>query len=200
MDKFLYFIGGIMNQRVRIIAEIAVFVALAFVIELLFSVIPGMQQGGRISISLLPIIVIAWRRGVFPGVIAGLVFAWLNSMLDGFNQGWFITFESFVISMLLDYVLAFALVGFAGLVRVKGTDNIVFFGIAIFIGYFIRFSMHFISGIVVFGIYAPDGQSPWIYSLIYNGTYMLPSLVLALIAGLGLYYRVGYIINNTETL
>lgn len=178
-----------MNKRVRIIAEIAIMVALAVVLEVVFSFLPAMPQGGRLSISLLPIIILAWRRGVMPGIVAGLVFAWLNALLDGFNQTWVTTFEAYLTSMFLDYVFAFALVGLTGLVKKLSVDNVYTFGVAIFVGYFIRFLMHLISGAVVYGIYAPEGQSPWLYSFIYNGSYILPSFLFALAVGVGIYLR-----------
>jgi thiamine transporter len=38
--------------------------------------------------------------------------------------------------------------------------------------------MHFLSGVLIFGSYAPEGQSAAVYSLIYNGSYMLPEMIL----------------------
>jgi len=42
-----------------------------------------------------------------------------------------------------------------------------------------RFLSHFISGVVFFAMYAPEGMSPIVYSAIYNGSYMLPELVIS---------------------
>ena len=42
-----------------------------------------------------------------------------------------------------------------------------------------RFLSHFISGVVFFGMYAPEGMSPIVYSAVYNGSYMLPEMVIS---------------------
>ena len=42
-----------------------------------------------------------------------------------------------------------------------------------------RFLSHFLSGVVFFGMYAPEGMSPVVYSAVYNGSYMLPELVIS---------------------
>ena len=49
------------------------------------------------------------------------------------------------------------------------------------IGGLLRFLIHFIGGIVFFGSYAPEGQPVWLYSLVYNASYMIPSIILSAI-------------------
>ena len=178
-----------MNERTRIMAETAIMIAMAFVLEVVFTAFPNMPFGGRISLSLLPIIVLSWRRGIVPGMIAGVLFSGLNMLLDGFSPAaWSITWQVFVAAMILDYFFAFGLVGLAGIVKKPLGDNVYVFGLAIFVGAALRFLMHFLSGIVLWSHFAPVGQSPAMYSLIYNGTYMLPTLIFLLIVGVGLYF------------
>ena len=45
-----------------------------------------------------------------------------------------------------------------------------------------RFLCHYITGVVIWGQWAPDGMGKYLYSLLYNGGYMLPELVLTLAA------------------
>ncbi len=74
--------------------------------------------------------------------------------------------------MLLDYPLAFGMLGLAGFFQ-----NRPFLGVNI--GIVGRFLAHFISGIVFFASYA-EGMHPWVYSAIYNGSYLLPELVISI--------------------
>jgi thiamine transporter len=192
-----------MNNSTKVIAEVAIMIALAFIIELIFIFIPGMLQGGRISISLLPILVLSWRRGIIPGMISGLLFSLMNMfLLDGYNPalllGWGLTMQDFYASVALDYILAFSLVGLAGLVRKLSDPSLTSFALTIIVGYTIRFLMHFLSGIIIFGSFAGE-QNVWIYSIVYNGTYMLPSLLLATIVGIALYKRVILQLDNQLT-
>ena len=166
-------------MRTAQLVEIAILVAMAFVLEFAFSFLPAMPQGGRVSISILPIVVIAWRNGPLAGVIGGVVYGLLNLMLDGVLYHWG--------SFFLDYTIAFGVIGLSGFVRRLGLNNVVGFGFAIFVGYFLRFFSHVLSGVLLFGEYAGD-QNVWIYSMVYNGTYLLPAFILTLIVGVIVYF------------
>ena len=171
-----------MLKSTRVLVEVAILVTLAFVIEFGFSFFPAMPQGGRVSLSLLPLIIIAWRHGVVPGIIGGVVYSILNLMLDGFvlyHWG----------SFFLDYLFAFGLIGLAGYVKIV-KDDVVFFVVAIFTGFFLRFISHVLSGAILFGEYAPDGQNEWIYSIVYNSTYLLPALVLTVLVGIPVFFAI----------
>jgi len=187
-----------MNNKIQVMVETAIMIALAFIIEIVFTSIPGMPQGGRISLSMLPIIVLSWRRGIVPGVIAGVLFSGLNMLLDGFSPAaWGITYKAFLASMFLDYLLAFGLVGMAGLGKKLFGDTLIGFGFGIFIAATSRFVMHVLSGAIIFSEYAGD-QNPWLYSIIYNGTYMLPTFILLLVVGIGVYLPLKSFQQNTE--
>ncbi len=74
--------------------------------------------------------------------------------------------------VLLDYPIAFGALGLAGFFR-----NRPFLGVNV--GIAGRFVAHFVSGIIFFATYAPEGMSPIVYSAIYNGSYLLPELVIS---------------------
>ena len=176
-------------RSTRVLVEIAILVAMAFVLEFAFSFFPAMPQGGRISLSLLPIIVVSWRNGVVAGMIAGVVYSILNLMLDGFVlYHW--------ASLFLDYIIAFGLVGLAGIVRKPFGDKPYVFVAAIVLGFLLRFASHVVSGAVLFAEYAPSGDNPWVYSIIYNSTYLLPALILTAIVGLGVYFPLRQLDNE----
>lgn len=179
-------------SRTRVLVEIAILVAMAFVLEFTFSFLPKMPQGGRIGISMIPLIVIAWRHGVGAGVIGGVVFGILNLMLDGVLYHW--------ASFFFDYTIAFGVIGLVGIVRKISGDNVFGFAMAIVFAFILRFFSHFLSGVLLFGSWAPEGQSVFAYSAIYNGTYLLPALVLSLFVGIGVYFPLKMIESNEREL
>lgn len=156
----------------KIFAEIIVLVALAAVLGFIshnLSIL-RLPQGGSINLGMVPIFWLALRRGWKIGFFAGAVFGIVD-----------MTFEPFIVhpvQFILDYPLAFAVLGFSGFFR--GYPVV---GVAI--GGFGRFICHFISGIVYFSDYAPVGMSPVVYSASYNGVYLIPSiLICAIIIGI----------------
>ena len=86
-----------------------------------------------------------------------------------------------IVSLLFDYPIAFAGLGLAGLNR----KNYFTISVGIFLGILVRYLSHVISGAIVFYEYAGT-QNPWIYSLVYNSTYLIPELVISVVV-IGLY-------------
>jgi thiamine transporter len=149
----------------RTIAIGALSVALAFILSSL--TLFKMPQGGSLTpASMFPILAYAWAFGPAPGIVAGIVYGCMQL----FQNPQIVHPVQFA----LDYILPFAFLGFAGFFKKNLT-------IAILIGCFARFLSHYISGIVFWGMYAPEGQPVWIYSMLYNGSYMLPETILCVI-------------------
>lgn len=155
-----------MNRlNTRLIAEIGLTLALGIVLHM----IPLYQlpQGGRITPgSLVPIFILSIRRGPKIGMLAGGILGLLVYLIEPF----------FVhpIQFILDYPLAFSLLGLSGMV-----PNIPVLGIIL--GMIGRLLSHIISGVVYFSSYAPQGINPWIYSITYNASVILPDAILALV-------------------
>ena len=84
---------------------------------------------------------------------------------------------------MLDYVLAFTVLGAANLfAAIFKKFKVVGYAVgAVAVG-ILRFLCSFVSGIVLWGEYAPEGTPVWIYSLLYNGSYMLPNTVISVVA------------------
>ncbi|MBM3450052.1 MAG: energy-coupled thiamine transporter ThiT [Armatimonadetes bacterium] len=142
-------------------AEIAVAVALSVVLGLVR--IYHLPQGGSITAgSMVPIFLVAMRWGGRRGLVAG--------MLTGFAN--FLLAPTFVhpLQFLLDYPIAFAALGLAGFTGNRPALGVVVGGAA-------RLFCHFLSGVVFFAAYAPKGTSPYLYSAVYNSSYMLPEIV-----------------------
>ena len=169
------------HLRTRMLCEGALMVALAQILGYLK--LAEAPNGGSITFAMFPIILFAVRWGLRPGLMAGFLFGLLQLIFDGaYAWGWQ--------SMLLDYLVAFPPLGLAGLF--KGKKWGIFAGTVV--GSFVRFIVHFISGITIYAIAAPTElfemtfTSPWMYSLAYNGSYMLIDMALCL-AIFGLLYR-----------
>ena len=153
------------KSQTKIIAEIVVAVALAYVLNLI--VVFRLPQGGSVTaVSMAPILWLALRRGPKIGVFGGVVFG----LVDMFPQ----PFIVHPVQFLLDYPLAFGALGLAGFFRGHPILGVV-------VGIVGRFISHFISGIVFFATYAPAGMNPAVYSAIYNGSYLIVELVLSVI-------------------
>ena len=162
------------HLRIRALCEGAILVALSFILS--FVKLYELPNGGSLTPAMLPVLLYALRWGTCKGLIAGFAFGLLQLLFDGaYAWGWQ--------SMLLDYLLAFTPLGLAGLFKGKAWG--VFPGTAV--GCAGRFIVHYISGITVYRIIAPtevpglgvyDNAS--LYSLVYNGSYMLPNMLLAM--------------------
>ena len=143
-----------------------------------------MPYGGSVTLaSMLPILILSYRHGVGIGLAGGLVNAVIQQLLGLKYLSYFTTWQSVVALIMLDYIVAFTLVGLGGLWRniVKKQSTSLCLG-AITVGT-LRYICHVIAGATVWvGLSIPDSAA-LIYSLGYNATYMLPeTLVLALVA------------------
>lgn len=129
--------------------------------------------GGSITLlSMLPIALFALAQGPSRGIIAGCAYGLLQLLQD--------FYVAHPLQLLLDYPVAFALLGLAGLARCL--PRRIQIPAAVLIAAFGRYLAHVISGAVFFGSYAAPGQSALAYSLIYNLGYMGPDAALCLIA------------------
>lgn len=172
------------NKRVLLMVEIAIFAALGFVLDF---VAFRMPQGGSVSLVMIPIVLMAFRRGVAAGVVTGLLVGLLQIVM-GFISVAPLSFGFVVMQVILDYLLAYGVVGLAGLmrgryleaVRAKKTGNVIIMvALGVLIGSFLRYAIHVITGILFFGMFA-DGNV-FIYSAAYNATYMIPVAIVAAI-------------------
>ena len=169
------------HLRVRALTEGSILVALAFVLS--FVKLYQLPNGGSLTPAMFPILFYGLRWGLGRGLGAGFLFGLLQLIFDGaYAWGWQ--------SMVLDYLLAFAPLGLTGLFRGKAWG--IFPGTVI--GCLGRFVVHHISGITIYRIIEPTSipglgtyDNPHLYSLVYNGSYMIPNTVLALALAAVLY-------------
>ena len=175
------------NTRKNVLAlvETAMMVALAVGLELLSGLIPGPWAfGGSISLGAIPIFYLSYRRGWKWGVSAGFVYACIQ-MLLGFYVPPANTVTAIALCVLLDYVLAFTALGLASAFAApfdksgKPSARLVGYIVGAIGASALRFVCSFLSGVILWDSYAPEGMNVWVYSLVYNGSYMLGNAAIA---------------------
>ena len=198
-----------MKKKTRRLTESAMLLAVAIVLELISKMlIPELPFGGQVTLaSMLPVVLISYRHGVRWGLVAGLTYAFLEMALGArtvaaaFQPGYFgdgVMLLRAGIMCLLDYLLAFSLLGIGGLFRNRmkrpGTGLLLGSAVALTA----RYLAHVASGYILFSgwaewFFTQDGFPGWgaalvsrldpgmlglVYSLVYNGLYMVPELLI----------------------
>ncbi len=160
------------NRRLFTLVEGALMVALCVILNFIKIGGPWIA-GGAITVKALPLVIFALRHGLKWGLFAGFVFGTLDFILEPYFLN--------PIQFLFDYSLAYLCVGFAGIVRISPTFSRgakFWLGtIATVIGMVMEFVCHYLSGIFFYASDAPKGQPVGLYSLLYNGSYVGPSMV-----------------------
>ena len=149
------------RNHVRCLTEAALCTALAVVLSKLE--LFRLPQGGSVTLEIVPMLLFARRWGTRRGIMAGIA----NGALQWALGGYVIT----PLQGLLDYPLAYASMGLAALTASCP--------IGILIAVAARIACHTASGVVFFAEYAPQGTHPLIYSLAYNGSFMLANAAIA---------------------
>lgn len=189
----------VMKQtKLRTLVECALMVALAIVLGMI--VIYEGPFGGSVTLfSMVPLLLISFRHGMKWGLGCCFVYSVVNVFLGIKNLTYIPTPAGVIATIFLDYIIAFTVIGIAGMTRnIKITKNDTanslmntFSGsLAALI---IRFICHLVSGAVIWysltqGWYAEDPThivhqyGPWMYSLVYNATFMVPEIALTLVA------------------
>ena len=200
-------------SNTRRLTESAMLLAMAIVLELIAKMfIPEQTFGGQITIvSMLPVVLISYRHGMKWGFLASFTYALLEMAIGmknvsaAFLPGYFgdgaMIFNA-ILMCLLDYVLAYSVLGLGGIFRNRIQRN----GVGLMCGSLValgaRFLCHILSGCILFSSYAEwyftqEGFPAWgaqlvealspgvlglIYSIVYNGMYMIPEMVFTAIA------------------
>ncbi|MFS0657076.1 energy-coupled thiamine transporter ThiT [Bacillus sp. 179-C3.3 HS] len=159
--------------------EIAIMTSLALVLDYLSGLFLRMPNGGSIALIMIPVILMSIRWGISTGFIIGVLIAGLQLMNNPIIAS--------PIQGFLDYFVASVVIClsglFAGLIKKAIQKNmrkrqIFYIILSVFVASFFRLLTFFISGVVFFSHYAPKGTPGWLYSLLYNSSYMVPSFII----------------------
>lgn len=156
----------------------ALLTALSAVLTLVSKALPApWLQGGSVTLaSMVPVIAASIIAGCKYGILSGVVFALLQ-MLTGFYPPPTHSFFDFFLVILLDYFLAFGLLGTAGFFYKLFGKKRWAVPLSACIVTCLRYICHILSGLLIWGVYA-ENQTVLAYSVIYNGSYMLPEIII----------------------
>ena len=178
------------------------------------TIIPPMPFGGQLTLcAMLPIVLISYRHGVKWGLTAGFGYALVQMAMGAdvvtaaFQPGYFgdgTMIGRAALMCLLDYLLAYTALGLGGCFRNKISNQGLSLMCGALVGMAARYLVHILSGYILFAGWAEwfftqegfpawgaqlvQNLSPaslgWLYSIVYNGMYMIPEMILTATAAL----------------
>lgn len=158
----------------------AVLIALGSVLSLIK--VFEMPLGGSVTLlSMLPIVMIPLMYGTGWGLAGAFMYSCVQLMFGIFIDGllgWGLSLGYVIGAIIFDYLLAFTVLGFAGIFKKEGVVGIIF---GIVLAMVLRFLSHLISGGIFFASWC-EWDNVWIYSICYNGAYMLPEMIITTVA------------------
>jgi thiamine transporter len=175
---------------IKKLAASAVMLSLATIL----SIFPTIQApfGGSITVgSMVPVILITLIFGKKWGIITAVGYSFIQLML-GFSTvaSWGLSLGVFIGSLMIDYILAYSVLGFAGIFGNKKLWQVIAGTALVCI---LRYLSHVLSGILFFGMWAEEGFNAYTWSIVYNGGYMLPETIITVIITVALYKLLPYI-------
>ena len=204
-----------MQNKTKRLTESAMLLAVAIVLELVSKMlIPEQPFGGQLTIvSMLPIVLVSYRYGIRWGLFTGFTYALLEMAIGAktvaaaFQPGYFgdgTMMGNAVIMCVLDYLVAFTVLGLGGIFRnrIQKPGKALALGAVVALGG--RYLAHIASGYILFSgwaewFFTQDGFPAWganlvasmgpqmlglIYSIVYNGMYMLPEILITAVVSL----------------
>lgn len=168
------------NMGTSRLVESGVLLAVAYILS--FVVFVPFPQGGSVTLcSMFPLVILGYKYGLRWGGFCGIVYGALQ-MIAGFAPPPVQTMGTLLLEIFLDYLFAWGAVG-----MISGIMSKIFktakIGLAMgaFVGIFGRCICSVLSGVLIWGVYAPEEQNVWIYSIIYNGSWALPEMIITAI-------------------
>ncbi|MBO7178875.1 MAG: energy-coupled thiamine transporter ThiT [Clostridia bacterium] len=167
------------KQKNRRLAESALMLALASILSKL--AVFSLPFGGSVTLfSQVPIILISYRYGVKWGLTTGLAMSVIQLIFGLENFSYVSGISGFLILAFFDYIIAFSALGLGGVFKGKIKKDVLAIALGGTVVTAIRFVCHFISGATIWKEYA-EGAPVLEYSLKYNGSYMLPELIITVV-------------------
>ena len=174
------------NTKTKKLVTCAIMIALATVLSM-FKLGIKMPLGGSLTLlSMLPICLVSIMFGLNWGFVSAFIYSVIQLLIDlPEAMGWGMDAKTWIGMIIFDYIVAFTALGIAGIFRNKGSLGAMLGGVLALV---LRYISHIISGTIFFAVWMPEGWSnPFIYSVCYNGAFMLPEIILTAV---GLYFIV----------
>lgn len=161
------------------LAESAIMIALSVALNELTPI--QFPFGGSVTFfSQLPILIIGYRYGIGQGLLTGFTMGVIEMLFGLKNFSYVTGIGSYLILALADYIVAFSVLGLGAMFKKKIKNQALSLAAAGAVVSVLRFICHFISGVTIWKGYAED-TPVLLYSLTYNGSYMLPELILTVV-------------------
>ena len=177
-----------LNTSITTLCECAIMIALAFALSRakLFE----MPMGGSVTVaSMLPIMLVSIKFGMKTGIATSFLYS-LTQLLQALASAnvfpYCETPATLILCILFDYVVPFTLLGLAGIflkfkLSEKSEIN-VYYGISLVVA--LRFLCHFVTGVAIWGQWAPEGMGKYLYSLLYNGGFLSLDFAICIICAI----------------
>ena len=171
------------NQKTSRLVFSAIMIAIGTVLSMLK--IDFVMGGGLTVCSMLPLVMVSFRYGTKWGVFTAFVYSVLQCLLGLDNVQYATSAGMAVAIILLDYIVAYTVIGFSGMFRNKAENFKTALILGIALTFFARFLCHFATGWIIWDALWPNefGMAAPVYSLCYNGSYMLAEAVISSIVG-----------------
>ena len=177
-----------LSTNLSTLTECAIMLALSFALSCakLFE----MPMGGSVTIaSMLPVMLISIKYGISVGLATSFTYS-LTQMLQALASAnvfpYCETAGTLVLCILFDYIVPFTLLGLAGLFHklkiTKNTELNVYIGIVSTV--VLRFICHFVTGVVIWGQWAPDGMGKYLYSFLYNAGFLSLDFIICIVCAI----------------
>ena len=176
-------------SNARKLAEAAVMLAVATVLSLIKFI--DLPYGGSVTVAcMLPVVIISYRHGIKFGLLTGFVFGLIQQLLGLNTLSYVTTWQSIIAVIMLDYIIAFMLIGLGGMFKkLSSQANALILGTIVVC--ILRYICHVISGATVWAGLSIPTNAALIYSIGYNATYMIPEAIITAAVA----YYVGSIID-----
>ncbi len=174
------------DAKTRKLTECAAMIALSAVLSLIC--IYQAPYGGKVTLgSMVPLVLVCVHIKEFKwGLLACFAYSLIQMMLE-FSAPPTATLGYFFAVVALDYIVAFTAISIVNPISALFENKLVGVGVGACCAMLCRFICHFMTGIFIWGAYAPAGQPVWLYSLVYNGGYMIPELVITVSLSVAIY-------------
>lgn len=206
-----------MNQKTKKMTVSAMMLALATTLALVCAYIPFLNLpfgGGFTVASMLPLVIVAYMYGTKWGIFTAFCYSLIQiilSLTQGAsgtvmmlflpNSEGFMGYGAAVWIVLIEYILAYTILGLGGIFRNRISNKTVALVLGVIVSLSLRYLCHIVSGYIFYGVWAEwfftqEGfyniggviidtfRGQWlslVYSVFYNGLYMIPEIIITAI-------------------